>query len=101
MRAKNIVAVGAAGIATALLLAVGCDDPGVTAPSDGTILIAANPGTVVINQDDGEESGQTSILAQVYDASNYPVQDANVIFVTTGGTMASAGEPGSDPPGPP
>jgi hypothetical protein len=97
MRAKNIVAVGAAGIVAALLLVVGCDDPGVTAPSDGTILITANPGTVIINQDEGEESGQTSILAQVYDASNYPVQDANVIFVTTGGTMASAGEPGSDP----
>jgi len=97
MKAKWIIALGAVGTLVTLILTLGCEDPGIAAPSDGTILITANPGTVIINQEEGEESGQTSILAQVYDAGNFPVQGATVLFVTTGGTLASAGEPGSDP----
>jgi hypothetical protein len=97
MNLKSIILLGAAGLLATVILTLGCDDPGITAPPDGTILITANPGTVVINQEAGEDSGQTSILAQVYDAANFPVEGASVTLVTTGGTLASAGEPGSDP----
>ena len=45
-RKRPALALLAAGLA---LLLAGCEDSGITAPSDGTVVIRANPSTVIID----------------------------------------------------
>lgn len=90
----------AAATATILLVALvltGCEDSGVTAPSDAQIIVSANPGTVVIDTEAGETEGRTTITAQLFDAEGFPLTGVAVTFTADGGTLASAPDPG-DPP---
>lgn len=86
--------------AFALVLA-GCEDSGLTAPSDGSVIVRANPSTVVIDPSSTVEdppgsgnfvpqsSGTAQITAQIFDADGKPQQGISVSFSTTGGTLAS------------
>lgn len=80
----------------ALALAVGCEDSGVVAPSDGQMILSANPATVVIDDEAGETEGQSTITAQLFDAGGYPLQGVDVTFTTSSGSLASA-PPGETP----
>ncbi|ANM28665.1 hypothetical protein ABI59_02100 [Acidobacteria bacterium Mor1] len=83
----------AAALLLLLLMAasVGCEDSVLTAPTDATIVMAANPGTVVIDPNAGETEGSTTIVAQVFDANGNPLSGVAVLFATSGGSLASAG----------
>ncbi len=74
-----------------MVASVGCEDSVLTAPTDATIVMAANPGTVVIDPNLGETEGTTTIVAQVFDSSGNPLSGVAVLFSTTGGSLASAG----------
>jgi hypothetical protein len=86
--------------AFALVLA-GCEDSGLTAPADGSVIVRANPSTVVIDPSSTVEdppgsgnfvpqsSGTSQITAQIFDADGKPQQGISVSFTTTGGTLAS------------
>jgi len=71
-------------------LATSCENTDLTAPTDGQLIVNASPKSIVIDRLAGEESGQSTILAQVYDAKGFALDGAVVTFITTGGTLASA-----------
>lgn len=93
-------ALAALAVALAGVL-VGCEDSGLTAPADGSIIIRANPSTIVIDPSSTVEdppgsgnfvpqtSGTSQITAQVFDADGKPQQGISVSFTTTGGALAS------------
>jgi len=72
------------GGALALVLAA-CEDSGLTAPTDGQIVLTANPATVVLDPDQGASSGQSTITATVFDSEGRPVQGVTVLFAVSGG----------------
>ncbi len=74
-----------------MVASIGCEDSVLTAPTDATIVMAANPGTVVIDPNNGETEGSTTIVAQVFDANGNPLSGVAVLFSTSGGSLASAG----------
>jgi len=80
----------------ALALTMGCEDSGVIAPSDGQMILSANPSTVVIDDEAGETEGQSTITAQLFDAGGYPLQGVDVAFTTSSGSLASS-PPGGTP----
>lgn len=94
-------------VALVAALAVGCEDTGLTAPVDGTIVVRANPSTVVIDPNVQVEdppgsgifvpqsSATTTIRAQVFDADGAPQQGIQVVLSTSGGTLASASNGGN------
>ena len=98
----------AAFLATAALavlaLAVACEDSALTVPSDGTVVLRANPSTVVIdaNQlvEDPPGSGifvpqtknTTQLSAQAFDGDGKPLQSVSVLFGTAAGALASRGQ---------
>ena len=73
-----------------VLLGVSCESTPVTAPPDGQMTLTANPGTVVINVESGEDSAQSTLIVQMFDASGFAVTGTNVAFLTTGGTLESS-----------
>lgn len=79
-----------------LLLAAGCEDNGVIAPSDGQLIMTANPTTVVIDDDAGETEGRTTITAQLFDTNGFPLEGVDITFTTSSGSLASA-PPGETP----
>jgi len=80
---------------TAVLLALllvgltACEDSDVTAPEGSSLTLTPTPGTVTINQVDGEQSGNTTMVAQVVDAGGLPLDGVPLFFSTNGGLMAS------------
>ncbi len=87
---RYVMLLGTAGLLAIGLLAVGCESTDPTAPTDGTLNVTANPGTIIIDQLLGEESGQTTIAAQVFDKSGFSLAGVAVAFTTTGGSLASS-----------
>ncbi|HEX6851688.1 MAG TPA: hypothetical protein VF139_09810 [Candidatus Polarisedimenticolaceae bacterium] len=89
-------------VAVFALALAGCEDSGLTAPSDGSVIVRANPSTVVIDPSTTVEdppgsgnvvpqsSGTSQISAQIFDADGKPQEGISVSFTTTGGTLASA-----------
>ena len=89
-------------VAVFALALAGCEDSGLTAPSDGSVIVRANPSTVVIDPSATVEdppgsgnvvpqsSGTSQISAQIFDADGKPQEGISVSFTTTGGTLASA-----------
>jgi len=88
MRLRTYVT--ALSLVLVVLLGLSCESTPVTAPTDGQLTVSANPGTVVINVEAGEDSAQSTLIVQMYDASGFAVTGANVAFLTTGGTLESS-----------
>ena len=89
---KKQVAMGTA-LMLAVLLALSCEDSDVTVPDGSTITLVANPASVQIDQEGGETEGSSSIVAQVLDSNNIPLEDVPLFFTTTAGTLTSGGQP--------
>ncbi len=71
------------------LLLISCEDSDPTAPTDSTILLTADPQTV---RPDHTGSGNSTITAQVLDASFNPVNGVGVLFsASPTGEFASGG----------
>jgi hypothetical protein len=82
---------------------IGCEDTDLTAPSDGSIVLTANPASLTIDPnavdpprdpDTGQLMAESTIVARVFDSGGLPQENIAVIFSTTGGVLASAGSPG-------
>jgi len=78
-------------LAAAVVLATGCEDSEVTAPTDGIINLSVNPSTIVIDPNAGQTSGDAQVIAAVFDNDGKALQNVSVLFSTGGGTLASAG----------
>ena len=90
MRSQTRIILAVTFLALSAAILVSCEDSGVTAPTDGQILVSANPGTIVIDRQLGEDSGQSTITAQVFDASGFALEDVLVTFSASGGRMTSS-----------
>lgn len=100
---RNRLALASAAVALTALLA-GCEDSGLTAPADGSVIIRANPSTIVIDPSQNVEdppgsgnvvpqsSGTSQITAQIFNADGKPQGGIAVSFTTTGGTLASSNQ---------
>ncbi len=73
-----------------VLFNLGCEDSDVLAPADATLSLSANPGTVVIDIEAGEDSGTSVLTARLFDATNFPLQNVPVEFSTSAGVLSSA-----------
>lgn len=74
-------AVLAAGI---LLTMVGCEDSGVTAPSDGNLVLTPAVANIVIPE--GAAEGSFTFTAALYNATGTPMKGASIRFVTSAGS---------------
>ena len=72
----------------AALFLVACEDTDLTAPPDGSMVVTANPATVVIDPNQGQSTGQSTIIATLFDSGGQALQNVSVIFSTTGGTLS-------------
>jgi hypothetical protein len=100
-RTRPAIALLAAALVAVL---AGCEDSGLTAPSDGSVIIRANPSTIVIDPSTTVEdppgsgnfvpqsSGTSQITAQIFNADGKPQEGISVSFTTTGGTLASSNQ---------
>ncbi len=94
MRTRKTLA-AATLLGLVVLFNLGCEDSDVLAPADATLSLSANPGTVIIDIEAGEDTGSTVLTARLFDANNFPLQNVPVEFVTSGGSLASASLPGN------
>jgi hypothetical protein len=78
-----------AALALLSLLMVSCEDTDVTAPAGSIITVTASPASVTIDEDNGEVAGQTTIVAQVVDATGQPLDEVPLFFTSTGGLLDS------------
>ena len=89
----------ATAIVVAFALAfVGCVDNGVVAPNGASIVLSANPQTVVIDPNTqtpdpqtGRFTGETQIDALLLDENGFLLEGVSIVFRTTAGTLASGG----------
>ncbi len=95
MRTRKTLA-AAALLGLVVLFNLGCEDSDVLAPADATLSLSANPGTVVIDIEAGEDSGTTILTARLFDATNFPLQNVPVEFSSSAGVLSSASLP--EPP---
>lgn len=72
-----------------MALLLSCEDSAIIAPEDAKIILTADPGTVVLDSENGVESGISTIAAQVFDASGFPVANVAVSFSASSGILAS------------
>jgi len=89
---RKRIAVGAA-LMLAVVFVLSCEDSNVTVPDGSTITLVANPASVQIDQEGGETEGSSTIVAQVLDSNNIPLEDVPLFFTTTAGSLASGGQP--------
>lgn len=106
IRISFAVALAAAAIVGSLF-ALSCTDADLTAPTDGTIVLRANPSTIVIDPNNLVEDppgsgtfvpqtqGSSTLVAQVFDSTGQPLQNIAVLFSTAAGTLGSGGQGGS------
>ncbi len=59
------------------------------APSDGSITLTANPGTIVIDPNQGQSTGTTTLTAKVFDHDGGVLSAIQVLFVASGGVLAT------------
>ncbi len=93
--------VAALAVVVLAVLGVACEDTmDITAPKDGSIIVEAIPGRVVLdpNLPDPPRVGRfligyTDIQAQVFDKNGYPVANAVVYFSADSGSLVSDGPP--------
>ncbi len=90
MRYAVTMSIAALALAFAL---TGCEDTAVTVPTDGVITMNANPGTVVLDPDNGITTGTSKITAAVFESTGAALQGVSVRFSTSGGALASNGSP--------
>lgn len=95
---RTTAILGLTALVLAALLVGGCENTELTAPSDGVIVLAANPNNVDFNPDDpnqerdpdtGEMIARSTIIAQIFDADGLPQENVGVVFTTSGGSLAS------------
>jgi hypothetical protein len=65
----------------------GCVDSVLIAPADSDFLVVANPATVTIDEPGGYSEAQSVITAQIFDASNFPMEGVVITFTSSGGTL--------------
>ena len=82
-------AVAAALIAMAGMI-TGCEDSPLTAGTDFTMTLVADPGTVLIDPEQDITEDTSTVIATVLNADGAPQQGVTVIFTTEGGQLASA-----------
>ncbi|MEE8411253.1 MAG: Ig-like domain-containing protein, partial [Acidobacteriota bacterium] len=72
--------------------ALGCVNSPLYAPSDGQILVSANPAAIVLDEfaDPPVTTGSTVVSAHVLDTNGIPQVGVTVFFTTNGGELASA-----------
>ena len=58
------------------------------APSDGSIVLSANPSNFVLDANQGEFSKDVALAAQVFDKSGAPIQGIAVRFIQGSGVLA-------------
>jgi hypothetical protein len=75
---------------TATVWTGGCENTNVTVPTDGQIILTANPSTINIDRSVGQEEGSTTITAQVFDGQGFALKDVALTFTTSGGTLQSS-----------
>ena len=100
MRAGIRAIMAAAAVIGALaIILVGCVDNGVVAPNNSSIVLSANPQTVLIDPNTqtpdpvtGRFTGQTQIDALVLDENGFLLEGVSLVFRTTAGTLASGGQ---------
>lgn len=107
MRTPIHATLAAAALALTAALIVGCEhDMDPLIPSDGTMLLTANPTTIVLDPNDpfaprdpetGLLMGTSSVFARLFDKTGNPLQGIGVAFTTSSGRLASAGNPGQPP----
>ena len=83
----------AALLALAALGLARCENTPLTGPEDGELRLSASPLTVVIDPEAGETSGTSTLAAQLFDGASRPMVDAEVVFATSAGSLASGGAP--------
>ncbi|TDI45335.1 MAG: hypothetical protein E2P01_11050, partial [Acidobacteria bacterium] len=78
--------------ALSLVAALGCVSSPLFAPSDGQILLSANPAAIVLDEfaDPPVTTGSTVVSALIIDVNGIPQAGVTVVFTTNGGELASA-----------
>lgn len=78
--------------ALSLVAALGCVSSPLFAPSDGQILLSANPAAIVLDEfaDPPVITASTVVSAQVLNTNGIPQAGVTVFFTTNGGELASA-----------
>jgi hypothetical protein len=82
------------GLLSLVLLAAtigGCERGDVLAPSDGSIILTANPSNVTLDQNNPDNFALVEITAQVFEAGGFTASNVTLAFTTTGGQLASGG----------
>jgi len=85
----GVMQAGSVLLVAAVLLSSGCEDNAVLAPSGGSVIMSANPGTVIIDISQGQTEGVSEIKAQFFDAGGFALSGIDVSFASTGGLLAS------------
>jgi hypothetical protein len=89
MKAHTKITTGSVVLLLAVLLMAACEDSDLTTPSDGSIVLNANPQTLVIDPTQGQSSGTSDIQATVFDSNGNPLDGVTVTFSTTSGTLSN------------
>ncbi|GEM_PF-5121330 len=74
----------ALGVLAGLAALTGCEDSGVTAPSDGNLILT--PGTANIVIPEGQSSGSFTFTASLFDTAGAPLQGVTIRFISSAGT---------------
>jgi hypothetical protein len=85
-------------VALTAALIVSCEDSALLAPTDSVFTVTASPETVVIDEPGGEIEGESLITAQIFDASNFPMQGVEITFTADGGTLSDPDDPEATAP---
>ena len=92
MTTKMTSSVSALSLALLAALFSGCEDSGVIAPSDGSIVLTANPSAVIVDPGGSPPEGSTTITAVVFDKGGTPQQNITLLFSTSAGKIVSAAD---------
>ncbi len=94
MRISMRGVLAAAGLSAAAVIGIGgCDNTGINAPSDGQLIVSANPATVNIDPNQNQTTATTAIRAEIFDSKGNPLQGVPITLVTQAGQLASGGQP--------
>jgi hypothetical protein len=73
-------------VLAAAAMLTGCEDNGVVASPEAEMIITASPEEVIIDEEAGESSGESTITVQVLEG-NFVANGVNVFFEASGGIL--------------
>jgi hypothetical protein len=76
-------------VLAAAAMLTGCEDNGVVASPEAEMIITASPEEVIIDEEAGESSGESTITVQVLEG-NFVANGVNVFFEASGGILHPA-----------